>query len=273
MCAVTERNLPECRCKPGFVKHEEFGCVDESPPKLRLNNDPNGDGVLRLKQGDFYQESAVEILDSNAEEYLRSLKVSYSHPLPQGCLAKMGEFRVDYTVATPWTSPSQITVTRRVIIDDIDECSIDRTEFMKTCPELVPQCDTKAGAKCVNTRGSYTCKCPEFTSGDGFQRGLDFPSGSVPEGFEGGTSCVDTSIPVITLKGPNPKVFRVCECGGISGVMGGRSNPSDLNARQKEHYGDDIVVRCVIYTEVFDDISSHILPLRHSANDKVDRGC
>ncbi|GKY94220.1 hypothetical protein MPSEU_000387800 [Mayamaea pseudoterrestris] len=240
VCTVTERNEPECRCKPGYVMHEDYGCVDESPPKLRLSNDPDGTGVLRLKQGDFYQEYAVEILDENAEDYLRSLKVSYSHPLPQGCLTKIGQFHVNYTVATPWTSPSQITITRQVIIEDIDECAIDRSEFMQTCPELVPHCDIEAGARCVNTIGGYTCKCPQFTTGDGFERGVDILPGSSPEGYHGGTSCIDTGAPVIKLKGPNPKIFRVSECSGITGVMGGRSSAADLIALQKQHYADDI---------------------------------
>lgn len=234
--------MPFCACKPGYVLHDKYGCVDESPPTLRLKNDPRGDGILRLKQGDFYQEYAVDILDENAEEYLRSLKVSYSHPLPQGCLVEIGEFHVDYTVATPWTSPSNITITRRVIIEDIDECAIDRAELAKTCPALVPHCDEQVGARCVNTHGGYTCKCPEFTTGDGFQRGVEFPSRAVPEGFKGGTSCVDTGIPVITLAGPNPKVFRVCACNGVSGVMDGKSKSTDLTATQKQHYSSDIVV-------------------------------
>lgn len=242
VCALVDNNVPECRCKPGYVMHEHYGCVDESPPKLRLNNDPQGDGVLRLKQGDFYREYAVDILDQNAEDYLRSLKVAYSHPLPQGCLTQMGEFHVDYTVATPWTSPSHVSITRQVVIGDIDECSIDREEFMKTCPELIPKCDTAAGARCMNTRGSYTCKCPNFTSGDGFQRGIDFSDRLTPEGFKGGTSCVDTGLPVIHLKGPNPKIFRVCECRGLSGVMGAQRASSDLSETQKQNYAKDIAV-------------------------------
>jgi hypothetical protein len=242
VCTVTERNEPECRCKAGFVVHDEYGCVDESPPKLRLNNDPSRDGVLKLKQGDFYEEYGVEVLDENAEEYLRSLSVSYSQPLHQGCLTTTGKFHVKYTVATPWTSPPQSTITRQVVVEDINECAIDRAVYEKTCPEIVPHCDTKAGARCVNTYGSYTCHCPDFYAGDGFERGVEFPSGSSPEGYNGGSSCVDTGLPVITLKGPNPKLFRVSQCGGISGVMGGRSNSPDLSAEQRRHYGDDIAV-------------------------------
>ena len=84
--------------------HKEYGCVDESPPLMSLNNDPNGDQILRLRQGDVYKEYAVNIQDENAEEYLRSLNIAYSRPVTQGCLTKVGEFHVNYTIATPWTS-------------------------------------------------------------------------------------------------------------------------------------------------------------------------
>jgi len=219
---------------------------------LRLRDDPNGDHVLRLKQGDVYQEKAVDIMDENAEEYLRSLKIAYSHPLPHGCLTQIGEFHVNYTVQTPWTSPPYVRITRRVIIEDIDECKIDASVYGKTCPELVPKCDTSAGAVCVNTNGSYTCKCPAHTSGDGFFSGLKWKSGLAPVGFEGGTGCHDTSKPVINLRGPNPRVFRVCECGGISGIIGGKKgkqNDDDLKSQQQRHYADDIKVRgCASFT-------------------------
>jgi hypothetical protein len=248
ICVVTTGNKPMCGCKPGYVKHEKYGCVDESPPLLRLKNDPNGDQILRLSQGDVYKEDAVDIQDENAEEYLRSLKIAYSRPLPQGCLTKIGEFHVNYTVATPWTSPPYVRITRRVIIEDIDECGLDPAKYEKSCPELVPHCDTAAGAACVNTIGSYSCQCPKHTSGDGFQKGLSYAEGDAPQGFRGGTGCVDTSVPVIKLLGPNPKVFNVCECGGISGIMGSKGEKdAQLKASQQQYYSDDIKVRTVDY--------------------------
>lgn len=248
VCTVMTGNVPQCACKPGYVIHEKYGCVDQNPPLLRLNNDPNGDQILRLKQGDVYKEYAVEIQDENAEEYLRSLKIAYSQPLPHGCLTKIGEFHVNYTVAMPWAEPPYVRVTRRVIIEDIDECSLDVSMYEKTCPELVPQCDTGAGAVCLNTIGSYTCSCPQYTSGDGFLRDLTFKAMDAPEGYQGGTGCHDTSKPIINLAGPNPKVFRICACGGLSGVMGQPGNvDGDLKISQQRYYDNDIKVSYYLF--------------------------
>ena len=226
--------------------HKKYGCVDESPPTMKLRNDPNGDQTLRLKQGDIYTEEAVDIQDENAEEYMRSLKIAYSIPMPYGCLTKVGEFHVNYTIATPWTSPAFLRLTRRVIIEDIDECTLDEAKYQRQCPQLIPKCDTEAGARCVNKVGSYTCQCPEFTSGDGFQAGLSFNAydSVLPVGFNGGTGCRDTSKPVVELKGPNPKVFRIAQCGVLSGVMNSKQDDrdSDLKAAQQKYYGDDIKV-------------------------------
>lgn len=243
---VTADNIPRCGCKPGFVHHKTYGCVDERPPKVKLYNDPHNDQTLRLKQGDIYEEHSVEIADANAEEFKRRMEISYSAPLQNGCLTQVGEFHVNYTIKTDWTDPPFVVVTRRVIVDDIDECSLDPAKFESTCPQLVPRCDTEAGAKCVNTMGSYTCECPKYTSGDGFLRNVVFPGGSAPEGYQGGTSCHDTSKPVIELKGPNPKVFRIAPCGGISGIMGSKANDEGLRDAQRQHYESDIKVRTKI---------------------------
>ena len=250
VCTVTATNSPVCACKPGFVKVDKFGCVDESPPILKLRNDPNLDGVTRLKQGDVYKEHAVDVIDENAEDYLRSLKIAYSRPLPPGCLAEIGSFHVNYTVAMPWANPPYARVTRNVIIDDIDECNLDAVRFETTCPQLIPQCDTAAGAICKNTNGSYTCKCPKYTSGDGFKfissvkiENDHFIGG--PVGYKGGTGCKDTSKPVIELVGPNPKVIRTCKVGGLSGIMKATKKRSDhknekMQGDQMRGYEEDI---------------------------------
>ena len=245
ICAVGAGNTPKCACKPGFVFHTKYGCVDENPPTLKLRHNPNGDESLRLKQGDEYREYMVDIVDENAEDYLRSLKVSYSEPLPPGCLTKVGEFHVNYTVAMPWAKDPFVRVTRRVIIEDIDECHVDTSVFERSCPALVPQCDSDAGAKCVNTYGSYECKCPSQSSGDGFKKDAKFVGFDAPESYKSGSSCVDTSKPVITLQGPNPKIFKICECGGLSGVMTPPKEGGDsiaLLADQRKMYEDDIKV-------------------------------
>eukprot|EP00522_Entomoneis_paludosa_P006402 CAMPEP_0172452704 /NCGR_PEP_ID=MMETSP1065-20121228/10284_1 /TAXON_ID=265537 /ORGANISM="Amphiprora paludosa, Strain CCMP125" /LENGTH=900 /DNA_ID=CAMNT_0013204809 /DNA_START=144 /DNA_END=2846 /DNA_ORIENTATION=- len=242
VCIVTASNVPQCGCEPGYVMHEKYGCVDESPPVMKLRNDPHGDQTLRLKQGDVYKEYAVDIQDENAEEYLRSLKIAYSRPLPHGCLTKVGEFHVNYTIATPWTTPSFLRLTRRVVIEDIDECKLDVAKFETVCPVLIPKCDSEAGASCLNKIGSYTCQCPKYTSGDGFQSGLSFGANDAPVGFKGGNGCHDTSKPVIELKGPNPKIFRISQCGALSGFMTSKisEHDADLKTSQQKHYGDDI---------------------------------
>lgn len=67
------------------------------------------------------------------------------------------------------------------------------------CPELIPQCDTEAGAVCKNVKGSYGCQCPEYTSGDGFKyiSSIEERDGkyiAAPYGYNGGTGCKDTKV-------------------------------------------------------------------------------
>lgn len=241
---MTSGNQPKCACKPGFVETENYGCVDSNPPKLKLLNDPNGDGVMRLKQGDEYKESLVEIIDDNAEDYERSLKVAYSEPLPPGCLTSIGEFTVTYTISLPWANPPYVRIARKVVIEDIDECELDVAKYQRVCPQLIPQCDTAAGATCRNTRGSYTCQCPSNTSGDGFLKNATFSDDRpAPSSYKNGSSCVDTTKPVITLEGPITKFFKVATCGGLFGVMEStkyEDEDKELQAQQRKLYEDDI---------------------------------
>lgn len=103
---------------------------------------------------------------------------------------------------------------------DLDECKISAQEESHFCLEALPRCDISAGAICKNTPGSYTCECPKCTEGDGFLpiSGLKLNDPSSPVNYSGGTGCTDNCKPTITLKGPNPKVFRACKCGGLLGM-------------------------------------------------------
>jgi hypothetical protein len=233
------------------VKVDKFGCVDESPPLMKLRHDQNGDQTTRLKQGDSYKEYAVDIVDENAEDYARSLKIAYSRPLPPGCLDTVGSFHVNYTVATPWTNPPYARITRKVIIEDIDECTLDVDKYRTACPQLIPQCDFDSGATCKNLIGTYTCVCPKFTSGDGFKfiPTAEIVNGkyvSSPEGYNGGTGCRDTSKPVIHLVGPNPKVFKTSAFAGLTGIMKQTKKTDGAKAEkllgaQRSGYEEDIV--------------------------------
>jgi len=236
---------PSCECKPGYVSTKEHGCVDETPPALKLRCDPDSDGITKLRQGDNYEECAVDIEDDNAEDLARSLKIAYSEPLPSGCLRKMGDFHVNYTVATPWTEPPFQRVTRTVKVADLDECKISAKEESHFCLEALPRCDISAGAICKNTPGSYTCECPKCTTGDGFLpiSGLKLNDPSSPVNYSGGTGCQDNCKPEITLKGPNPKVFRACKCGGILGMT---KNARKMERNEGEAGNFDVDVKALI---------------------------
>jgi len=267
MCVADNYNRPSCTCKPGHVRDDVYGCVDEHPPGLTLRYSSHPDskfdaerGIEYLTQGDRYEEYGVDVIDDNAEEYLRSLKITYSRPLPQGCLLDMGEFYVNYTVATPWTSPEFVRAKRTVVIQNVNECKVKLNDgnIGSHCPELVSMCDVDAGAACVDEIGTYTCQCPEGTEGDGFLpiprlrpdgKG-GFVGTMIPKAYNGGTGCRDTSRPVIELLGPNPKIFRVARVSGLKGVIKGANDNADSNARsdallaeQRNAYEKDIKVR------------------------------
>ncbi|KAL7539216.1 hypothetical protein ACHAXR_009110 [Thalassiosira sp. AJA248-18] len=273
MCTVKSDNTPHCTCQPGYTHDPDYGCVDESPPILTLRHpddsssfDPKT-GIVHLSQGDKYEEYGVDVIDDNAEEYLRSLKITYSRPLPQGCLLEMGQFTVSYTVAMPWTTPEFVRSKRTVVIDNVNECMVTKSGTTATttttgggvgakyyCPELVAMCDVESGASCIDEIGTYTCQCPEGTEGDGFMpiprlksdgKG-GFVGSMVPKGYLGGKGCRDISKPVVELLGPNPKRFRVARASGVHGVL--RTDESDesivrveaLIAEQRSAYESDI---------------------------------
>ena len=259
MCTVTSSNTPTCACKPGFFRDERFGCVDENPPVLHIRPAPSHTdpktGITRLVQGEKYEEHGVDVIDDNAEEYLRSLKIAYSRPLPQGCLLEMGEFHVNYTVATPWTDPEFVRAKRTVVIENVNECRVKEDVGVgKYCPELVAMCDGESGAMCADEIGTYSCKCPVGTEGDGF---LPIPrlkpdgkggyvGSMIPLNYRGGTGCRDTSRPTIDIIGPNPKKFLVAKPSGLKSIMrmgedkDTNASVERLLAEQRSHYENQI---------------------------------
>jgi len=263
ICAIdTTTSSPHCTCMDGFIHDTNYGCVDENPPLLNLRPDPvHGTdlrtGITHLIQGARYEEYGVDVIDDNAEEYLRSLKITYSRPLPQGCLLDMGTFTVNYTVATPWTTPNFVRATRTVVIDNVDECQLSG-EKQNRNPELVAMCDYDAGAICKDEVGTYSCICPRGTKGDGFRPISRLKSDGkggftgilVPTGYSGGVGCNDVVAPVIELLGPNPKRFRVARASGIKGVInlhgdnngGSNAKIEALIVEQRKMYEHDIKV-------------------------------
>lgn len=273
-CVVDSKtNEPMCACKQGYMYHNEYGCVDEVPPVLQLINDINNDQTLHLYQGDMYTEYAVTIHDDNAEEYLRTLKIAYSQSLPQSkCFIKIGQFHVNYTIATPWTIPPYVRITRYVHIHDIDECTIDYKKYRKICPELIPKCDPMA--KCMNTIGSYKCQCPPYTTGDGYQKGLTLSLNNIiPDGYHGGEGCIDNTIPTLHIYGPNPKIFHVADGSmGIVGVMNRNNSTSNKSSStsletwkrsQQQHFYQDIKV-CKTETKKKPCVTYDIMRLIHN---------
>jgi len=253
-CAVV-KNKPTCVCKKGYTKHHpnKGDCVPEHLPTLRVkccNNNLVEDCTANniptvYYQGDYYQECGVDIINTNSdvEQDYRSLIIDYSNLHRAGstttqCFTQVGNYSVTYKyqLATPYddNNPDNnnngiISIVRTVQVQDVDECAAvgSTNDVLRIrgggggCPAVfVAHCDFHAGATCVNTIGSYTCKCPAYTVGDGFQKITDYDiadNGSTgpffrpPTGFQGGTGCVDTTKPILQLLGPNPKLFRVAK--------------------------------------------------------------
>ena len=250
---VVVKNKPTCVCKKGYTKHHppKGDCVPEHLPTLRLKccnpnlvedcATTNNNNPTVYYQGDYYQECGVDIINTNSdvEQDYRSLIIDYSNLHRAGtttqCFTQVGNYSVTYKyqLATPddhTTSNNDIiSITRTVQVQDVDECAaVGKTDILPNirvggggCPAVfVAHCDFSAGATCVNTIGSYTCKCPAYTVGDGFQKITDYDiadNGSTgsffkpPTGYQGGTGCVDTTKPIIQLLGPNPKLFRIAK--------------------------------------------------------------
>ena len=227
VCVADNNNKPMCQCKNGYVLDDKYGCVDLTPPTLQLRCDSNNRGLNTLKRGDVYEECAVDILDENAEEYARNLKISYSRPLSPGrCLTDLGTFTVNYTVATPWTDPPFAGVLRTVQVMDRNVCKIPQSEYRNWCPEILPKCDLENGAVCKTKPGGYRCECPNGMVGDGILIS------------EGGNGCVDRRPPVIEILGDNPRIFKVCACGGLKGYLSEKNMyTQDLEERESKISG------------------------------------
>ena len=123
----------------------------------------------------------------------RPAQVAYSEPLPPRCAARAGaRYNVTYSLETPWLAGAgrmAVSVDRAVVVADVDECAAPRAH---ECGELVDHC--VAAAACVNTVGSYTCRCPPNHPGDGMWNG---------------TGCQDATPPRLTCVGVGcaPKRF------------------------------------------------------------------
>ncbi|CAM9998293.1 unnamed protein product, partial [Choristocarpus tenellus] len=109
-------------------------------------------------------------------------------------------------------------IIKKVTVEDVDECSISPDSPQARCAGCMPVCHEHAD--CENRVGTYACRCPRCMSGDGFNKIIARRSSSsgFPEGYAGGTGCVDSCAPRISLLGDNPKVFRVCKCTDLSGA-------------------------------------------------------
>jgi hypothetical protein len=105
--------------------------------------------------------------------------------------------------------------------------------------------------------GTYTCKCPEGTEGDGFLpiarlrpdgRG-GFSGMMVPMNYMGGTGCRDTSRPVIEILGPNPKKFQVAKVSRLEGDLKAGEEDRETNVKleslrvdRRSYYENEIQV-------------------------------
>jgi hypothetical protein len=166
----------------------------------------------------------VDVEDENGEELGRELDIAYSRSWLSP-IQLLEPFTVTYTVSTPWTHPPSTSLTRQVIVLDFDECLAARNNSVAVgCHQM---------AACVNLPGSFTCKCPAGTSGDGF-----VPTQFTlykPTGYEGGTGCRDHCPPEISLHG-GIKKFHACACDGLNCER--TNTEKSKQARQAKYMGE-----------------------------------
>lgn len=182
-----------------------------------------GSRTYKLQQGDDYKEQGAEIDDPGITKSLtRRIRVTYPSGHLGRCVSDIGTFTVNYRL-DDWIAdetlalgeneslPTWDSQNRTVIVSDVDECS-----YRGPCEQFVAKC--VRAANCVNTIGSYDCKCHGGYHGDGRTDG-------------GG--CIDVRPPVIKCDGAGcyPKEFRAADIRGL--VSADRqyynvSNTSDL---------------------------------------------
>lgn len=159
------------------------------------------------------------------------------------CVGEIGQYHVKYELDIDWlraavknltdddaamaaASRTTRTVTRTVIVDDVNECTYDGkyNRFRHRCSKY---------ATCHNVIGTYSCRCPDGYEGDGRQDGV---------------GCIDVHPPTIACSGAGcyPKLFRAADIHGLVSedrqyVDVNRSDLSWINQRIQKIFDDSQV--------------------------------
>lgn len=195
---------PDGQMKEGSLRLDSGECIHASIPTLSLV----GDNPYRIRQGDDYVELGAEIVDNNLEKTReRRMIVSFVDKPLGHCVSEIGEYRVKYELDIDWLNPdnngnstkevpsSIKAVTRTVVVEDVDECT-----YTGKHPRFYHRCAN--ASVCVNTIGSYECKCPDGYEGDGLKDAV---------------GCVDVRPPTLACAGAgcHPKLFRAADIHGL----------------------------------------------------------
>mmetsp|Transcript_14331 Transcript_14331/g.21228 ORF Transcript_14331/g.21228 Transcript_14331/m.21228 type:complete len:704 (+) Transcript_14331:66-2177(+) len=158
-----------------------------------------GPSTVYYKQGDTYKENGVKIIGHDDTSGEGKLRVENSADF--GAYFKnVGTFYVSYTWEAPLDGRGERTelplkARREVIVSDVDECTYKGpVDFLKhkCSPDAI----------CMNTVGSYECKCPKGYEGDGLLYG---------------SGCTDVTPPTIKCRGKacNVQLLRASNCVGL----------------------------------------------------------